>query len=109
MALFVAVPTLAKRYENPHALPFIPLIEALEIAEEVLVAQNKKGYHCKEARNLLSNGGECWALTYVSEKAQTYSVSVYANRWVRHGKVLPYPYNPKKDLQQLPPRAPEGL
>lgn len=99
----LALPAHAKRYEHPDAVPFMQMREALTIAEEVLQNQGKADLRCKGASNLITNGGECWVFQFVSDRKDTYAIEVYAGRRVRHGIILPYPFSPEREIEQLGP------
>ena len=71
-----AVTANAKRYEREPAVPFMKMSKALAIAEEILKKENMSGYHCKEAKNIITNGGECWSFRFILIlPTRTYSVS----------------------------------
>lgn len=100
----IAQPAAAKRYERSEVVPFIPLRDGLTVAEEVLQNEDRAGLQCKSARNLVTNGGECWIFSFVSENEETYVVEVYSGRRVRHGTLLAYTFRAEKELKQLSPR-----
>lgn len=101
---WVVVPTaMAKRYADPDAVPFMKLSDALKIAEEALAQERLDGYEAKEAQNLHTNGGECWAFVFVSSRKDNFAVEVYAGRRVRTGRLLTYPFRPEDEIKQLKP------
>ena len=103
---WVVVPSaMAKRYEDPDAVPFMKLNDALKIAEEALAQEHLDGYEAKNAQNLQTNGGECWVFVFVSSRKDNFVVEVYAGRRVRTGRVLVYPFRPEDEIKQLKPRV----
>jgi NAD kinase len=103
--MVLIVPAMAKRYATKDASPFMPMREALNVAEEVLKSQELKDFQCKSAENIVTNGGECWVFRFVSKLNKSYLVEVYSSRRVRHGVILPYPFDESKDIRQLPAAA----
>ena len=60
LCILFANVTEAKYYERPDDVPFMVMSKALTIAKQKLKEIKKDGFFCKEAKNAVTNGGECW-------------------------------------------------